>query len=568
MSDLREVSLKVKNYKSFGETPQGFDQILPINLIIGKNNAGKSALLDAIAYAAVKQQSIMPNLHNNGNIPEIHMSHPLEESIIEQVFPRNTGGGPLPGNHYEFGSQWIGGRITTSEPFTTDSKSFIAMEPDFPEQFIDPFGSQLAARSSNPLANYKVRRLAADRDIKPEGETGAANLQPGGEGATNTIRFCLHDADANAGHLIKRDLLNALNFVFEGETVFTGINVKVRGGTWEVYLTEQSKQDDIPLSNSGSGLKTIILVLLQLLVIPVAGENAPDASYLFLFEEVENNLHPGLLRNLLRFIREYSEEKDAHFFITTHSSVTIDLFDKDQNSQIVHVRHDNTSSSAASIQSFNDKRGILDDLDVRSSDILQSNAIIWVEGPSDRTYINHWIDLYSGGELREGEHYQCVFYGGRLLARITADPENTDDANILKVNHHAILVMDSDITVPDGKINETKKRMQAEIESVHGLVWITHGKEIENYLPKEVFEAYFGTTTDKRFTARSKIQPYLNSIKKGAGDAFVRNKVLYAEEFIQHFDRDMLEADMELHGTIAEICTRLKKWNGTQPPRV
>ncbi|WP_284979510.1 AAA family ATPase [Arthrobacter sp. fls2-241-R2A-200] len=567
MKELRDVSLKIKNYKSFGETPQGFDQILPINLIIGKNNAGKSALLDAIGFAVVKQNGIMPNLHNNGNVPEIHISRPMEEATIRQVFPENTSGGPIPGNHFEFGSRWIGARVTTSETFIAESMSLVQMDPAFPDG-LSEYGSQLASRASRPFANYKVRRLAADRDIKPEGESGAANLQPDGTGATNTIRFCLHDADANAGHLVKRGLLDALNFVFDGETVFTDINVKVRGGMWEVYLTEQSKHDDIPLSNSGSGLKTIILVLLQLLVIPVAGERAPDASYLFLLEEVENNLHPGLLRNLLRFIREYSEEKDAHFFITTHSSVTIDLFDKDEHSQILHVRHDNTSSSAASIQSFNDKRGILDDLDVRSSDILQSNAIIWVEGPSDRTYINHWIALYSEGELREGEHYQCVFYGGRLLARITADPEKTDNVNILKVNHHAILVMDSDITVPDGRINETKQRMQTEVESVSGLVWVTHGKEIENYLPKEVFETYFGVTTDKRFTARSKIQHYLNSLKKGAGDAFVRNKVLYAEEFIQHFDREKLEANAELYGMIGDVCVKLKAWNGAQPPRV
>ena len=31
---------------------------------------------------------------------------------------------------------------------------------------------------------------------------------------------------------------------------------------------------------------------------------------------------------------------------------------------------------------------LVDDLGIKASDILQSNGIIWVEGPSDRIYIN------------------------------------------------------------------------------------------------------------------------------------------------------------------------------------
>ena len=37
-----KFELKAKNYKCFGEEPQGFDYLYPINLIIGKNNSGKS----------------------------------------------------------------------------------------------------------------------------------------------------------------------------------------------------------------------------------------------------------------------------------------------------------------------------------------------------------------------------------------------------------------------------------------------------------------------------------------------------------------------------------------------
>ncbi len=42
--------IKIKNYKCFGEDVQGFDCICPINIIIGRNNSGKSSLIDLIQY--------------------------------------------------------------------------------------------------------------------------------------------------------------------------------------------------------------------------------------------------------------------------------------------------------------------------------------------------------------------------------------------------------------------------------------------------------------------------------------------------------------------------------------
>ena len=48
---MKDVSIKVANYKCFGAEPQGFNYIMPINIIIGRNNSGKSSLLDTIKYA-------------------------------------------------------------------------------------------------------------------------------------------------------------------------------------------------------------------------------------------------------------------------------------------------------------------------------------------------------------------------------------------------------------------------------------------------------------------------------------------------------------------------------------
>src|SRR5512132_2805341 len=111
------------------------------------------------------------------------------------------------------------------------------------------------------------------------------------------------------------------------------------------------------------------------------------------------------------------------------------------------------------------------------------------EGPSDRLYFNRWIDLWSKGELKEGTHYQCVFYVGRLLAHLSAiqdEAEKDKGVNILKVNSHAILLLDSNKNNDADTLNDTKKRLIAEIDSVGGYSWVTFGREVENYIPSAV----------------------------------------------------------------------------------
>ena len=50
------LSIKVKKYRCFRDEFAGFDQIKPINIIIGRNNSGKSSLLDMLEVFTLGQQ--------------------------------------------------------------------------------------------------------------------------------------------------------------------------------------------------------------------------------------------------------------------------------------------------------------------------------------------------------------------------------------------------------------------------------------------------------------------------------------------------------------------------------
>lgn len=250
--------------------------------------------------------------------------------------------------------------------------------------------------------------------------------------------------------------------------------------------------------------------------------------------------------------------------MTTHSNVAIDLFSRDSNAQVVHVTHDGEKASANTIKTYIENKGVLDDLDVRASDLLQSNGIIWVEGPSDRLYINRWISLWSDGKLQEGAHYQCVFYGGRLLAHLTSevpDIQSNDWVNILTVNRNAIIIMDSDKRSEDAQINDTKKRICSEIENIGGLAWITKGREIENYIPPESVSAHYEKTGISQIERFENFAEYLNKIKTGEEKRFSKSKAMYAEKLSKHFTKENIRGVLDLSDRLEDVCKRIKGWN-------
>ena len=364
--------------------------------------------------------------------------------------------------------------------------------------------------------------------------------------------------------LVEEKILTELNKIMEPDCKFNRIVVqKLNNGNWELFLEEKDK-GRIALSQSGSGLKTIFLVLIYLYLIPYE-EGDQLKSYIFGFEELENNIHPALQRRLFLYLKDISSGYNCRFFITTHSNVIIDLFSNDKDAQIIHVLHNGIEASTKVVKAYVERQGILDDLDVRASDLLQSNGVIWVEGPSDRLYVNHWISLWSDGTLKEGHHYQCVFYGGRLLSHLTADLSDdmqNDLIRIFLVNRNTIILIDSDKKSESHEINQTKLRIKEEMEKNNGLCWITKGREIENYIPKTSIESFYEKSVNDSFDQYSAISDFLNNFDISEGNKFLCNKVIFAEKIKPYLKKNLLMPIYDLDEKINIVCEQIKMWNG------
>ena len=183
----------------------------------------------------------------------------------------------------------------------------------------------------------EFRRLSAERDIVPE-KAADIELSSTGKGASNLVYKFLNDGSVDES-IVENSLLEALNEIMSPEAEFENIRIQYekKGGepVWEIYLKEKEHKR-VPLSKSGSGIKTIILVLLNLLVIPnESGHNVRNIVYGF--EELENNLHPAIQKKLFDYIYKFAVQNDIYIFLTTHSHIAINMFFEKNRACIYHV---------------------------------------------------------------------------------------------------------------------------------------------------------------------------------------------------------------------------------------
>lgn len=557
-----DISIKIEKYKCFKKA-SGFDTLKRVNIIIGRNNVGKSSLLDIIEAVASNKYHFDSSNWNNFETPQISLKTTLTQDVIDRTFSPRTTGGIIGTNHNIYGRKFIGREIiwtkqnNSTKTIRVDDRNII---PSL-EKCGDNYFERLPSNIPIPIEDKVFRKVSAERDILPEPNSDELNIASNGNGITNVIQSFINKSKLSS-ELIEVTFLTALNDIFKPDAEFDNIVCQLHdNNTWEIFLGEKNK-GRIALSKSGSGLKTIIIVLANLILIPEL-ENKSVNNYIFGFEELENNIHPALLRRLNNYIYNFAVENNFIYFLTTHSNVVIDQFSKQSDAQIIHITQENSVASCKTVQTYIDNCGILDDLDVRASDLLQSNGIIWVEGPSDRIYLNRWIDLWSEGMLKEGTDYQIISYGDRLLSHLSAEtPEHFNDGiSILNTNRNSIIIIDSDKKARQSKINETKKRIQEEYNRIGLLCWITSGKEIENYISHDIVNSFLGINNAEQVEQYMSFFDYLDSYKNNEGKKYVIKKPLLAEKLVSFMTKENVKHVLDLDERMIKVCNIIKSWN-------
>ena len=245
------------------------------------------------------------------------------------------------------------------------------------------------------------------------------------------------------------------------------------------FTFELQSDNGIPLNKRGSGVRRLILLsyFRAEAESPITDES--DLRLIYAIEEPETSQHPDFQRMILDTLRSISQKPTHQVIITSHTPEIAKLVTPDQ---LILLRKDDRHQVHAVTDTSEKISGIVKELGILP--YATTKTVIYVEGSNDVNFLmnlNQSIpELKSIIDLKEEEIPLIPLRGGTLVEWINRDYFRGS-------NLKQVLITDNDVDdytdlVRDIQLDPGNSRY----------AWHTRRREMENYLPMESIEAEFG----------------------------------------------------------------------------
>lgn len=147
-----------------------------------------------------------------------------------------------------------------------------------------------------------------------------------------------------------------------------------QGNELEIMLwTADPKRHDlaISLSECGTGIGQVLAILFVVLT--------SDSPRTLIIDEPQSFLHPGATRKLIEILKTFPQHQ---YFISTHSPDIIAATNP-QSITLLKFEDDQSIATPMNADDTQQLRQTLDELGVRLSDVFGMEKILWVEGPTE-----------------------------------------------------------------------------------------------------------------------------------------------------------------------------------------
>ncbi|MGD1804663.1 ATP-dependent nuclease [Dapis sp. BLCC M126] len=407
---------KILNYKSFRDS--GWLEFQPgINIIVGTNNSGKTALLEALGlefkdnpyrnirmrdipdsespdkstanvtfrlekaaiYALIDRREIYIENENAlsifqgwfDKVKEIEVTisnYKNEPSIVISDFPKHLEIYEPIYHRLDWGSSKTVFFIKNSETgkFTLNKASIkYSTLRSFSQIIFDEFKN-------------KVYRFDSERfhiGSCPSGNSLILNS------SANNLAEVIHQIQLPGQRKIYEKFKKYLNILFPEIKQVSAHLINKRSPVNKDYLEvlvwspEAYEEDDtnlaLKLADCGTGVSQVLAILYV-----VVTSLEPK---IIIIDEPQSFLHPNLIRKLINIFKEFPQHQ---YFIATHSPTVISEANPATILQLSYSEGE-TKTKIINSKQTTELRSLLKELGVSLSDVFGADAILWVEGPTE-----------------------------------------------------------------------------------------------------------------------------------------------------------------------------------------